>query len=99
MANIPLLRAVLRHDATRSVWIQPLAVVYWPEVPYLYFKRIANMIRAVKPVFLHHLGILSDTHTAELLFQPISIQDPNYLVYDYSYVTIVITDPVPATYP
>ena len=26
MANIPWLRAVLIHDATRSAWIQPLAV-------------------------------------------------------------------------
>ena len=30
MANIPYLRAVLIHDATRSAWIQPLAVVYRP---------------------------------------------------------------------
>ena len=30
MANIPWLRAVLAHDATRSAWIQPLAVVYLP---------------------------------------------------------------------
>ena len=32
MANIPRLRAVLMHNATRSVWIQPLAVVYWPYI-------------------------------------------------------------------
>ena len=29
MANIPRLRAVFRHEAKRSVWTQPLAVVYW----------------------------------------------------------------------
>ena len=27
-ANTPRLRAVLRQDATRSAWIQPLALVY-----------------------------------------------------------------------
>ena len=30
MANIPRLRDVLMQDASRSAWIQPLAVVYWP---------------------------------------------------------------------
>jgi hypothetical protein len=30
MANIPQLRAVLRQDALRSAWTQPLAVVLWP---------------------------------------------------------------------
>ena len=30
MANIPRLRDVLMQDATRSTWIQPLAMVYWP---------------------------------------------------------------------
>ena len=32
MANIPQLRAVLMHDATKSAWTQPLAVVYWPYI-------------------------------------------------------------------
>ena len=30
MANIPLLRTVLTHDATRSAWIEAVAVVYGP---------------------------------------------------------------------
>ena len=30
MANIPGLRAVLKHDTMWSAWIQPLAMVYWP---------------------------------------------------------------------
>jgi hypothetical protein len=30
MANIPRLTAVLMHDAMRSAWIQPLAVLYCP---------------------------------------------------------------------
>ena len=30
MANIPWLRAVLRHEASQSAWIQPLVVVCWP---------------------------------------------------------------------
>ena len=52
MANIPWLRAVM-HDATRSAWIQPLAVVYWPyttnpEVTYCYYKLVAHLIKAVK---------------------------------------------------
>ena len=59
MGNTPWLRAVLRHNATRSAWIQPLPVVYWPyrvrvrvnpqtpEVPYCYYKLVTNVIRAV----------------------------------------------------
>ena len=50
MANIPWLRAVLRHNAT---WTQPLAVENWPyitnlEVPYFYYKLAINLIRVVK---------------------------------------------------
>jgi hypothetical protein len=53
MANIPQLRSVLMHDATRSAWIQALAMVYWPYttnpgVPYSYYKLVTNVIRAVK---------------------------------------------------
>jgi hypothetical protein len=59
MANIPLLRAVLRHDALRSAWTQLLAVVYWPyttsPVPYCYYKLVTNVIRAVKINVLSYL--------------------------------------------
>ena len=54
MPNMTRLRAVLRHDVTRSAWTQPLDVVYWPifhktpEVPYCYYKLVTNVIRAVK---------------------------------------------------
>ena len=54
MANIPRLRAVLKHDATRGAWIQPLAVVQYighipqtPEVLYCYYKLVTNVMRAV----------------------------------------------------
>ena len=30
MADISWLKDVLMQDATRSAWIQPLVVVYWP---------------------------------------------------------------------
>ena len=53
MANIPRLRAVLTHDATRSARTQTLAVYIGhisqtPKVPYCYYKLVTNVIRAVK---------------------------------------------------
>ena len=41
------------HNATRSAWLQPLAVVYWPyttnpEVPYCFYKLLTKVIRTVK---------------------------------------------------
>jgi hypothetical protein len=53
MDNIPLLRAVLKHDASQSAWTQPVAVVYWPyitnpDVHYCYYKLVTNVIRTVK---------------------------------------------------
>ena len=55
MANIPQLKAVLMHNATRSARTQHLAVVQYighisqtPEVPDCYYKLITNVIRAVK---------------------------------------------------
>ena len=54
MANIPRLRAVLTHDATRSAWI--LAIYHkLPEVPYCYYKLVTNIIRAVKINVLSYL--------------------------------------------
>jgi hypothetical protein len=52
MANVPQLRAVLMHNATRRSWTQPLAVIYWPYTPHLlgpycYYKLVTNVIRAV----------------------------------------------------
>ena len=46
VANIARLRAVLMHDAMRSAWIQPSAVVYWPynHKP----PRIVNSVSFVK---------------------------------------------------
>ena len=32
MANIPLLRAVLRHNATWHAWTQHVNMVYWPYI-------------------------------------------------------------------
>jgi hypothetical protein len=60
ITNIPRLRAVHLHDATRSAWTQSLAVVYWPnitnpQVPYCYCKLITNVIRAVKIHVLSYL--------------------------------------------
>ena len=55
MANIPRLMAVLKHDETRSAWIQPLAVVLnighiltKTEQPYCYYKLVRDIIRTVK---------------------------------------------------
>ena len=60
MANIPRLRDVLKTDATLSVWIQPVAMVYWsyttyPEGPYCYYKLVTNKIRSVKVYVLSYL--------------------------------------------
>jgi hypothetical protein len=45
MANIPQLRPVLMHDATRSDWIQQLAVVYWSNIkPVSYLIAIINWL-------------------------------------------------------
>jgi hypothetical protein len=59
MDNIPRLRAVLMLNATRSAWIQSLAVVYWPyttnpEVSYYYYKLVTNLIRAVEVTVLSY---------------------------------------------
>ena len=64
MANIPTLRAVHKHDATRSAWTQPLAVVILAR----YHKEVlvTNVIKCfVIPVIYHGC-------------QPISIQGTNH---------------------
>jgi hypothetical protein len=59
MANIPQLRAVLRHKATRSAWTQPLVVVYRSYVTNsqgaLFLLTGYQRIRAVKIHVLSYL--------------------------------------------
>jgi hypothetical protein len=76
MANIPRLRAVLKHDATQSVWIQPLAVVYW-----LYTTNPQGALRLLKASHQSNLSSKNTYFVIPVVYgliyhgcQPISIQ-------------------------
>ena len=81
MANIPRQRDVLKHDAMRSAWIQPLAVVHWqlyhkPKVPYCYYKLVTNVIRAGKIHVLSYpwYTVWYTTAVSQSTFRPRTIQ-------------------------
>jgi hypothetical protein len=90
MANIPWLRAVCKHDAMRSAWIQHLAIYHKPPrcfsavINYLPMKleQYTNkQTNKQQTTILHHArGICVIYHS----FQPISIQESNYQVYNDS---------------
>jgi hypothetical protein len=49
----------------------------------MFLMAVINQHKWNSKLFLHHTcGILFDIHMVEMLFQPISIHDRNYLVYN-----------------
>ena len=86
MANIPRLRAVLTHNATRSAWIQCLAVEYWP-----YTTNPRGALLLLYTGYQHHQSsnkcfVITVLHHG---FQPISIQglNPQFIIW-YKYYSI-----------
>jgi hypothetical protein len=70
-----------------TAWIQMWYIVH--AVYYCYYELVTYINRTVNNYFciIPWYSILSDRHTAEMLLQPISIQDLNYPVYNRKYTT------------
>ena len=92
MANIPRLRAVLMHNTTGSVWIQPfrrgILEIYHkpPSCLIAFIKLITNVIRAVKNIcFVIPVVYGLIYHVC----QPISIRCSNHSVYNQIYYMTV----------
>ena len=92
MANIPRLRAILKHNAMRKAWQQPLALVYWQYTTntrgaLLLFLTGYNLIRAVKNTCFVIPVVYNLIHHS---FQPISIQGWIHPVYNMFYIMALL---------